>query len=88
MYEKLIYIGDDYWIEDESEMKFFFVDGKFLRLHNIPCSQRYTGNDLYKIHERFLKLRDTIDIKQCDDGLQQQLKNHSLTFYEIITYNS
>ncbi|WP_328918108.1 MULTISPECIES: hypothetical protein [unclassified Streptomyces] len=30
--EKMFAIGDDYWIEDESGRRAFFVDGKVLRL--------------------------------------------------------
>jgi len=34
MHEKLISIGDDYWIEDEKGERAFYVDGKVLRVRN------------------------------------------------------
>ena len=69
MTEKLIAIGDDYWIEDERGEKAFYVDGKALRLRNSLVLKDANGNDLYKIQERLLKIRDTMDIKRADDGV-------------------
>jgi len=69
MHEKLISIGDDYWIEDEKGKKAFYVDGKALRLRNTLIFKDAQGNDLYKIQERLLKIRDTMDIKRTDGGV-------------------
>ena len=74
MHEKLISIGDDYWIEDENGNKVFFVDGKALSLHETLIFKDAQGNDLYKIQERWLKIRDTMDIKRADDGLAATVK--------------
>jgi len=74
MHEKLISIGDDYWIEDENGEKVFFVDGKALRLRDTLIFKDARGNDLYKIQERLLKLRDTMDIKMADGGLAATVK--------------
>jgi uncharacterized protein YxjI len=74
MHEKLISIGDDYWIEDENGKKAFYVDGKALRLRNTLIFKDAQGNDLYKIQERLLKIRDTMDIKRADNGAAATIK--------------
>ncbi|MDQ1276790.1 MAG: hypothetical protein QG610_2368 [Euryarchaeota archaeon] len=74
MHEKLISIGDDYWIEDENGKKVFYVDGKALSLRNTLVFKDAQGNDLYKIQKRLLKIRDTMDIKRADDSLAATIK--------------
>ncbi len=74
MHEKLISIGDDYWIEDENGKKAFYVDGKALSLRNTLVFKDAQGNNLYKIQKRLLKIRDTMDIKRADDGLAATIK--------------
>lgn len=74
MHEKLISIGDDYWIENEEGKREFYVDGKALRLRDTLILKDVQGNDLYKIQERLLKIRDTMDIKRADDSLAATIK--------------
>jgi uncharacterized protein YxjI len=74
MHEKLVSIGDDYWIENEEGNREFYVDGKALHLRNTLIFKDTKGNDLYKIQERLLKIRDTMDIKRADDGLAATIK--------------
>jgi uncharacterized protein YxjI len=74
MHEKLVSIGDDYWIENEEGKREFYVDGKALHLRNTLIFKDTKGNDLYKIQERLLKIRDTMDIKRADDGLAATIK--------------
>lgn len=74
MHEKLLSIGDDYWIENEKGERVFFVDGKALRLRETLIFKDAQGNDLYKIQERLLKIRDTMDIKRADDGQAATIK--------------
>ena len=74
MHEKLVSIGDDYWIENEEGKREFYVDGKALRLRDTLIFKDSKGNDLYKIQERLLKIRDTMDIKRADDGMAATIK--------------
>jgi uncharacterized protein YxjI len=74
MREKLICIGDDYWIEDDSGKKAFYVDGKALRLRNTLIFKDAQGNELYKIQEKLLKLRDTMIIKRADGEVAAVIK--------------
>ena len=74
MNEKLISIGDDYWIEDETGERAFYVDGKVLRIRNTLIFKDLRGNDLYKITEKLLRIRDTMEIKRADDSLAATVK--------------
>lgn len=74
MHEKLVAIGDDYWIENEEGKREFYIDGKAFRLRNTLILKDAQGRDLYKIQERLLKIRDTMDIKRADNGLAATIK--------------
>ena len=74
MHEKLVAIGDDYWIEDEDGKREFYVDGKALRLRETLSFKNAQGNELYKIQEKLLRIRDTMDIKRSDDGVAATVK--------------
>lgn len=66
MSEKLISIGDDYWIENEAGEKLFYVDGKALRVRNTLIIKDLKGNELYKLKEKLLRVRDTMDIMDAN----------------------
>ncbi len=66
MHEKLISIGDDYWIEDEAGKRAYYVDGKALRLRETLILKDVQGNELYKIQEKLLRIRDTMDIQNAE----------------------
>jgi uncharacterized protein YxjI len=63
MREKLLSVGDDFWIEDESGVKAFKVDGKAMRLRQTFVLEDPSGQEMAKIHERKLTLRDTMEIE-------------------------
>ena len=64
MRQKLVSIGNDYWIEDAAGERVFRVDGKALRLRDTWVLKDISGQEVAKIRERKLSLRDalTIDI--------------------------
>jgi uncharacterized protein YxjI len=64
--QKLISIGDDFWIENEKGRKVFKVDGKALRLRKTLIFEDMEGNTLCKIKERLLTIRDTMVIEGPD----------------------
>lgn len=74
MREKIVSIGDDYWIEDEAGEKAFKVDGKMLRVRNTLVIQSSGGQDLYKIQERMLRIKDTMEIERGDGGTAATIK--------------
>jgi uncharacterized protein YxjI len=64
MREKLIDIGDDFWVETADGQRAFKVDGKALRLRNTLNLEDPQGRVLYQIQERMLRLRDTMAIER------------------------
>ncbi|AKB47430.1 hypothetical protein MSKOL_1653 [Methanosarcina sp. Kolksee] len=66
MHEKLVSIGDDYWIENEAGEREFYVDGKALRLRNTLIIRDVQGNEVYKLQEKLLRIKDTMDLQDAD----------------------
>ena len=66
MQEKLLSIGDDYWIEDESGQRVFKVDGKAVRVRDTFVLEDAPGSELAKIQERKLSVRDKMKIEMGD----------------------
>ena len=66
MREKLISIGDDYWVEDADGNKAFKVDGKAARIRDTWKLEDASGNDVATIRERKLSVRDAITIELGD----------------------
>jgi uncharacterized protein YxjI len=65
--EKLISVGDDYWIEDAAGQRAFKVDGKALRVRDTWVLRDPSGHEVAKIKEHKLSVRDTIKI-DLDSG--------------------
>jgi len=64
--QKLISIGDDFWIEDQEGRKAFKVDGKALRLRKTLVFEDMNGNKLCQIQERLLPIKETMAIDGPD----------------------
>jgi uncharacterized protein YxjI len=62
MREKLISIGDDYWIEDDTGQRAFKVNGKAARIRDTWVLEDAHGNEVASIRERKLSVRDSIKI--------------------------
>ncbi len=62
MREKLIAIGDDYWIEDASGTKVFKVNGKAARVRDTWKLEDTNRNTVAEIQEKKLSVRDKIKI--------------------------
>ena len=52
--QKMLSIGDDFWIENQEGERAFKVDGKALRLRKTLFFEDLNGNKLAKIQERLL----------------------------------
>ena len=63
MRQKLMSIGDDYWIEDDAGDKAFKVDGKAMRMRETWVLEDAQGNEVAKIREKKLSIRDAITIE-------------------------
>ena len=64
MRQKLIAIGDDYWIEDEEGHRAFRVDGKAMRVRDTFILEDPGGDEVAKIQERKLSVRDKMVIER------------------------
>ena len=69
MRERLLSIGDDYWIEDGEGERAFRVDGKALRIRKTFVLEDPGGNEVAKIQERKLSVRDKMAIERDGDTI-------------------
>ncbi|MEU6812846.1 LURP-one-related family protein [Streptomyces sp. NPDC046831] len=67
--DRILGIGDDYWIEDERGNKVFLVDGKAMRLRDTFELKDARGRVLIDIHRRMFALRDTMVIERGGETL-------------------
>jgi len=64
--QKLVSIGDDFWVENQKGQKVFKVDGKALRLRKTLVFEDMNGRKLCQIKERLLAIKDTMVIEDAD----------------------
>ena len=57
--EKLLSLGDDFWIENDRGERIFHVDDKVLRVRDTVVVKDAHGRELYKLKKRLLRARDT-----------------------------
>ena len=77
MRQKLVSIGDDYWIENEAGERVFRVDGKAMRLRNTLDLEDAQGTQVCRIQTRVLHIRDSMAI-EGPDGNQIALVHKAL----------
>ena len=63
MRQKMLSIGDDFWIENERGEKVYKVDGKALRVRSTLIFEDRNGQKLCQIQEKMARVRDTMDIE-------------------------
>ena len=64
MREKLLSIGDDFWIENEEGERAYKVNGKAFRLRQTFVLEDGSGNEVARIQERKLTIRDKMAIER------------------------
>ncbi|KUN26979.1 MULTISPECIES: LURP-one-related/scramblase family protein [Streptomyces] len=67
--DRILGIGDDWWIEDEHGRKVFLVDGKAMRLRDTFELKDTEGRVLIDIHQKMFALRDTMLIEREGEPL-------------------
>ncbi|MGW1894510.1 LURP-one-related/scramblase family protein [Streptomyces sp. NPDC002004] len=67
--DRILGIGDDYWIEDEHGDKVFLVDGKAMRLRDTFELRDRQGRVLIDIHRKMFALRDTMVVERDGEAL-------------------
>jgi uncharacterized protein YxjI len=63
MRQRMLSIGDDYWIENSEGVKAFKVDGKAMRIRDTWTLQGPDGREVATIREKKLSIRDKIRIE-------------------------
>ncbi|WP_406171639.1 LURP-one-related/scramblase family protein [Streptomyces sp. NBC_00996] len=76
--DRLLGLGEDYWIEDDRGNKVFLVDGKAMRLRDTFELKDTGGRVLIDIHQKMLALRDTMIIER-DGGPLATIKRKRLS---------
>jgi uncharacterized protein YxjI len=64
MRQRLVSIGDDYWIEDAEGRHAFKVDGKAMRIRKTFVLEDADGNEVAKMQGRKLAVRDKMEIER------------------------
>jgi uncharacterized protein YxjI len=64
MREKLLSIGDDFWIETQRGRRAFKVDGKALRLRNTLVLEDPRGGAVYEIQAKVVAIKDTMAVSK------------------------
>jgi uncharacterized protein YxjI len=67
MREKLVSIGDDFWIEDADGERVFKVDGKAMRVRDTLVVKSPSGEELFTVRERKLSIRDKMTVERHGD---------------------
>jgi uncharacterized protein YxjI len=65
--EKLLSLGDDFWIENDRGERVFKVDDKVLRARDTVVIKDTDGKELFKLQKRLLRARDTMAIERGGD---------------------
>jgi uncharacterized protein YxjI len=64
MREKILSIGDDFWIENDRGQKAYKVDGKALRVRNTLKLEDARHHVVAEVQERALRVRDSMAIER------------------------
>jgi uncharacterized protein YxjI len=67
MREKLLSIGDDFWIENSQGDRVYKVNGKALRARKTFVLESPAGDEVARIQERKLSIRDKVAVERGGD---------------------
>jgi uncharacterized protein YxjI len=67
MREKLLAVGEDFWIENDRGERAYKVNGKAFRLRQTFVLEDASGDEVARIQERKLSIRDKIAIEREGD---------------------
>jgi uncharacterized protein YxjI len=79
MREKLVSIGDDFWIENAHGQKVFKVNGKALRVRQTLVFEDAHGKELCKIQERMMRVKDSMEIEGPNGQQMAMVKKALIT---------
>jgi uncharacterized protein YxjI len=64
MREKLVSIGDDFWIENGAGQKVYKVDGKAVRVRETLVIEDMNGQEVATVKEKLVSVRDVMTIER------------------------
>jgi uncharacterized protein YxjI len=79
MRQRLVSIGDDFWIETDDGQRVYKVDGKALRLRKTLIFEDAEGNKLAKIQERVARLKDSMEVEDAEGNRLAMVKKALIT---------
>lgn len=79
MRQKVLAIGDDFWIENGRGEKVYKIDGKALRVRQTLIFEDRNGNELLKIQERMLRVKDSMEIEDAHGQRVAMVKKALIT---------
>ncbi len=79
MRQKMVSIGDDYWIENDRRERMFKVDGKALRVRQTLIFEDRDGHEQFKIQERMLRVKDSMEVEDANGRRVAMVKKALIT---------
>jgi uncharacterized protein YxjI len=79
MRQKIVAIGDDFWIENSHGERAYKVDGKALRARQTLILEDAHGTELFKIQARVVRVRDTMEIENAAGQTVATVKKAMIT---------
>jgi uncharacterized protein YxjI len=67
MREKVFAIGDDFWIDTDEDRHAYKVNGKALRIRKTFIIETPSGDELFKLREKKIAIRDTMELEANGD---------------------
>ncbi|KTG27981.1 hypothetical protein AUR66_12800 [Haloferax profundi] len=64
MTQKLVAIGDDFYVENQAGVRVFKIDGKALRVRDTLVMDDLQSGDTYKIQEKIVRIKDTMTVRK------------------------
>jgi uncharacterized protein YxjI len=79
MVEKLVSIGDDFWIQNDQGQRVYKVDGKALRIRDTLVFRDAQGDEVCKIQRRLGRIRDTMEVEGPSGQRMAMVKKAMIT---------
>jgi uncharacterized protein YxjI len=79
MRQRLMSIGDDFWIESDRGERAYKIDGKALRLRKTLIFEDPSGRELAKIQQKVARIKDTMEIEDPDGHTLATVKKALIT---------
>ena len=79
MVQRMVAIGDDFFIQDDQGNRAYQVDGKALRARDTLVFRDMNGEELCRIQQRVMRVKDTMDIEGPNGVSLAQVKKALIT---------